>query len=829
MKNQKDGWEPLAENTLEEIRSIFSNLYPEDDYKGMADDIADYWIKKLEEVWKNKPEVIKQKDMQFKPADPLSRIQQKTVVITYADSVRKSGEESLVTLDNFLSKYFPAVRGMHMLPACVVAEDRFNDGFFSQVVRDKIHPAFGTNQKFSEMMAKYYSMADFVLNHVDINNPMFQAFLDGDDEKGKCFYVYTEDEYKKHLDAGDFAQIFRPRPFPLFTIFRRTPENKAWHLSHPEKINEMNRRFKKGPLPEPLASLLSIFNKIKNDQMLLDEDYRHIPDFREYVKNHTSVNPDAIFTVSETQETRNIPFIFQDTIKLPADLLKAIGYSSDLARDYAETYNSYDSELFGQEIRALTTFSHVQVDLNTSTAQGLKMLADDFSWYLNLDLDMLRLDAANFAFKKWNTTCFGLPEVTDLMKILYLSIDSVSPRIVANLEVNDQLGSVLTQMADKQAPPPMMYDFHLASMLPVVFNTGNASILKRIFKKIAEYDVPKESIRFSLAESHDGKSVRGSLDLLTLAERQILADTVEKNGGRIKYKGVPEREYDLAEFHEVCKGAGIDFESSTQKLFKPHAGSDSVIYLKDGILHEQDMASSFGISQESLVDNHTLKFFINKVLNGREPYELCVSTRDSLTQLHDKELEADRYLAFYTLAFALMGRNVKSIYFNDLTGLGNDYERLKETGELRDLKRTKSDCKTLEKLINNPESVHHTIAKGINQLIALVDSGPALHFRGNEAHASLSSGDDPPQSVAFVHNSYKNHHTLVVVNVGQHPEQISLYPESFGFLDRPDLFDNLSGQSIQVGPNGKISIIVQPFQCMWLTRDEISIPQELLS
>ena len=61
------------------------------------------------------------------------------------------------------------------------------------------------------------------------------------------------------------------------------------------------------------------------------------------------------------------------------------------------------------------------------------------------------------------------------------------------------------------------------------------------------------------------------------------------------------------------------------------------------------------------------------------------------------EHEAKRYLAFYTLAFALMGRNVKSIYFNDLLGLPNDYDRFNESGELRDLKRTKSDVQQLEK------------------------------------------------------------------------------------------------------------------------------------
>jgi len=827
MNEKSENWKPLAEDKLREIRKIFNIIFPYSEYSGLAEMISDYWIKKLEEVWSNKSDLIKNKDRQFRPSDPLSRIKQKTVVICYADSVSSSEEKSLITLDKFLGKYFPAVRGMHMLPACEVVESRFNDGFFSQVVRDKIHRSFGTNKIFSEMMGKYYSMADFVLNHVDINNPMFQAYLNGDDSKGECFYVYTEEEYQEHLDKGDFDQVVRPRPFPLFSIFRRKPKHgKYQKLSHAEKVEYMKTCFKNRELSEPVISLLSIFNKIKNDQMLLSEDYRHIKNFRDYLRKHTSTDPDVIFTISGTQETQDKPYIFNGNIESRADLLEAIGYSSESSKEYSDIYRQIDADIFGEQIRALTTFSHVQVDLNTSTYAGLKMLADDFSWYLSLDLGMLRFDAANFAFKKWKTTCFGLPEVTDLMKILYLSIDCVAPRIVANLEVNDQLGNILSQMADKKAPPPMMYDFHLASILPVVFNTGNAEILLRIFKEITKYDIPKESIRFSLVESHDGKSVRGSLDILTLAERQVLADTVEKNNGSVKYRGVPERQYAVFEFKEVCREAGIDFEAATKNLFKQHTASDSILYLDDSVQNESDVADALDISVDNLNENDTFKFFINKVLNGREPYELCVSTRDSMIRLQEKTIEAERYLSFYTLAFALMGRNVKSIYFNDLMGLPNDYDRFRESGELRDLKRTKSDSQALEKLIQDNTSFQHIIAKGINNIIALVDSDPALNFRGNEAEASLPPDDDSCLSVAVIHNFYNDHHTLVIVNIGQSLEEITIDSDTFGLPGRQPLFDNISCHSVQPGADEKLTITLQPYQRMWLTTERIEIPSD---
>ena len=134
MKKENKKWEPLALQKLDAIRKTFANIFSTIEYGDLAERISDYWIEKLKQVWKNKPLEIKIKDEAYVPSDSLSRIQQRTVAIAYADSVRHKDEKTLTTLDTFLKTYFPAVRGLHMLPACRVAENRFNDGFFSQVV-----------------------------------------------------------------------------------------------------------------------------------------------------------------------------------------------------------------------------------------------------------------------------------------------------------------------------------------------------------------------------------------------------------------------------------------------------------------------------------------------------------------------------------------------------------------------------------------------------------------------------------------------------------------------------------------------------------------------
>lgn|GEM_PF-730944 len=825
MDPQNHTWKPLQADKLSEIGRLFGELFPADRCGTLAADITAYWMDMLKEVWRGKAPALREKDERHVPRDPLARIRQKTVVITYADSVWARGEASLDTLDAFLKSHFPALGGMHMLPACQVAATRFNDGYFSQVVRHTTHPAFGTNAKFAAMMADYYSMADFVLNHVDIENPDFQAYLAGDDERGACFYVFSEQAYRRRLANGDFDRIFRPRPFPLFSIYRRRPADDMFaEMELSEKIDHLTA-LTGGRLPAPIVGLLVIFNLLKNDQMLLDEQYRMVLTFRDYLQALSAIDPDSIFVVSETQETNQVPYILPDRIQTPPDLLEAIGFEPEKAGELATLFSRHANAIFGEEIRALTTFSHVQVDLNTSTLQGLKMLADDFAWYLGLDLNMLRLDAANFAFKRWKTTCFGLPEVKDLMQILYLSMDCVAPRMVANLEVNDQLSAVLEQMADKQAPPPMMYDFHLAGMLPAAFITGNAGLFRRIFDKIATYTLDPHSIRFSLAESHDGKSVRGSLDLLTLAERQAVADTVVKNGGRIKYKGVPRFEYPVDEFKEVCRESDLTYESARQMLFTNTAPEETSLTLADHIRDTSALATALGISPARFETEGALKFFSTKILEGREPYELCVATRDCLPPLDDRQLVAARFLAFYTLAFSLMGRNVKSIYFNDLMGLPNDYARLRQTGELRDLKRTKSELAVLEQKLADPATVAYTIARGLNNLIALVDADPALGPRGREA--AVPNLADLPAGVAVVHCAADTH-TQVVVNITGGKKAVRIDPGEFGFPLQRNLYDNIKHRSIPAESGGLLELVLAPFECYWLTARKVAVPPALL-
>ncbi len=804
-------------------------LYPEARYGDLARRIGPYWIETLQAVQSSRPSNLKAKDLHCDTADPLSRVFQRAVVIAYADSVYEEGTESLETLDHFLSTHFPAVGGLHLLPACVMAEDRFNDGGFSQIRRDQILPRFGSNQRFEALMEKYVSMTDFVLNHVDVDNPMFRRYLAGDDAAGRCFFVFSQDQYQRHQARGDFETIFRPRPFPLFTIFRRAPQGEAADLAHDQRLDRMNRHFQAHGLrrlPHVLIDLLVLFDKIKNDQMLLAGDMDKVMEFCDHLASLGRWEMEAFFTLSKTQETWHPPYVFVEAIETVEDLLAralpAVGMDGGPAGDFAAVFRAHETALFGESIRALTTFSHVQVDLNTATFEGLKMLAEDFSWYLAMDLNMLRLDAANFAFKKWGTSCFGLAEMQGLMEILYLSMAAVSPRMVPNLEVNAPLSAVLEQMARKTSPPPMIYDFHLASMLPVVFNQEDVRPLEKIASLVGRFDISRTSIRFSLDESHDGKSVNGSGGadpLLTYAQRRALAEVVVANGGHVKYKGVPQGRMDPAEFAKICAESGMDQERAAAALFE----GAPPLRLKSGMDSPQALARALGVNPDRFQTDPALDFLADKLLRGREPYELCVSTRDALVRLDDPVLEVRRYLAFKTLGFALMGRHVKAVYFNDLMGLPNDLDLVQRTGELRNIKRTRSRGRRLAAILDDPARCEYWIARLMNNTIALVDNDSALSPRGDEAQATA---DPSAPAVAWVKNTCHGHFSLAVVNTSKGAVTVSpdlAVPWLDG--DRP-LWENFSGMPVDLlGPGADGQLTLQPFDRLWLTAQPIRVPQ----
>ncbi|MFW6011167.1 MAG: hypothetical protein ACOC8Q_01530, partial [Desulfosalsimonas sp.] len=175
------------------------------------------------------------------------------------------------------------------------------------------------------------------------------------------------------------------------------------------------------------------------------------------------------------------------------------------------------------------------------------------------------------------------------------------------------------------------------------------------------------------------------------------------------------------------------------------------------------------------------------------------------------------FLAFYTLGFALAGRNIKSIYFNDLTALPNDFERMKKTGELRDIKRTRIkpehlEIRALNGKIRDPASARGFIARCLNELIHITDNDPALSPLGEEAEPLCAKN----RCVAAVYNQCGRECTITVVNTSQGENHAEIDLKDTCIRDGDVLTDFLTGQKFDSSRNGKIRLELNPFQRLWL-------------
>jgi len=89
----------------------------------------------------------------------------------------------------------------------------------------------------------------------------------------------------------------------------------------------------------------------------------------------------------------------------------------------------------------VSTFA--QWDLNYSNPEVLLAMLDQLLQLANWGVDVFRLDAVPFLWKRLGTSCMGLPEVHDIVKLLRLGLDLVAPRTTLLAEACQPLEQIL--------------------------------------------------------------------------------------------------------------------------------------------------------------------------------------------------------------------------------------------------------------------------------------------------------------------------------------------------------------------------------------------------
>ncbi len=147
---------------------------------------------------------LNSKNIDFKNVIPWN--QSHSVLITYADSVKKDGELSLETLRFILDKYFKNLsKVVHILPFLKST----SDGGFAVSSHKLLDEKFGDWIHLKRISKNHILMADLVLNHVSSSHPWVQQFIKGQEPGLSNIFAPSR--------KLNWNNVIRPRSSSLFS------------------------------------------------------------------------------------------------------------------------------------------------------------------------------------------------------------------------------------------------------------------------------------------------------------------------------------------------------------------------------------------------------------------------------------------------------------------------------------------------------------------------------------------------------------------------------------------------------------------------------------
>ena len=150
-----------------------------------------------------------------------------SILITYADSVYKNGEPTLITLRELLSNHFGSLsKVVHILPFLKST----SDGGFAVSSYDSLEEKFGDWNDLKNISQKHILMADLVLNHVSSSHPWVQQFIKS--QEPGISNVFSPEENL------DWTNVVRPRSSSLFSEVKTNDgSKKVWTTFGPDQID----------------------------------------------------------------------------------------------------------------------------------------------------------------------------------------------------------------------------------------------------------------------------------------------------------------------------------------------------------------------------------------------------------------------------------------------------------------------------------------------------------------------------------------------------------------------------------------------------------------
>lgn len=137
----------------------------------------------------------------------MRKLENKCMLITYADSMGHNLQELRQVLDTYFSG---AVAGVHILPFFPSSGDRG----FAPVDYHKVDADFGGWEDVEGLAEDYYLMFDYMINHISARSEYYQDFLEKKDEsRYKDLFI----RYKDFWEGGE------PTSEQVDAIYKRKP------------------------------------------------------------------------------------------------------------------------------------------------------------------------------------------------------------------------------------------------------------------------------------------------------------------------------------------------------------------------------------------------------------------------------------------------------------------------------------------------------------------------------------------------------------------------------------------------------------------------------
>ncbi|MGL5936776.1 MAG: sugar phosphorylase [Cetobacterium sp.] len=286
-----------------------------------------------------------------------------------------------------------------------------------------------------------------------------------------------------------------------------------------------------------------------NDIESLSKNYRLMFDF---VANHMSKSSSWFQGYLKGEEKYKNYFTAKDE-KFDTDKVVRPRTSS--------IYHEYKTE-FGVKT-AWTTFSEDQVDLNFQHFPVLEEMTDILIEYSFRGASSIRLDAIGFMWKISGTSCIHLEETHEIIKLWRDILDILSPNTQIITETNVPHLENISYFGNGNDEANQVYQFTLPPLTLFALTTHNSEKLTAWAKTIN--NITETATFFNFLSSHDGIGLRPVEGILTDEEKELLAQKVLKNGGRINYKKNVDGSESPYELNIVYQDALLNLDEDTDE------------------------------------------------------------------------------------------------------------------------------------------------------------------------------------------------------------------------------------------------------------------------